>query len=56
LQVCQHCPNTIAEFYNYLMDEGKDKPIDANNHALDALRYVVMREDGRGHSGFLMVP
>lgn len=48
LKVNQRCINTIAEFETYSYDDEKDdrdakeKPVKANDHALDALRYVVM--------------
>lgn len=43
LTVDPNCTNTIREFESYEWKPGgdrlKDEPIDANNHALDALRY-----------------
>jgi phage terminase large subunit len=33
--------NLIEEYYNYSYRSGTDKPIDAYNHAMDALRYAV---------------
>jgi len=47
LHINKRCENLIAEFemYTYDEDEGdrdeNEKPIKANDHALDALRYVV---------------
>ena len=47
LKVNRRCVNLIAEFESYVYDEEKDdrnekeKPIKANDHALDALRYCV---------------
>lgn len=40
------CPNLIKEFYSYIWDQkaqehGEDKPIKINDHALDALRYLL---------------
>lgn len=40
------CPNIIREFNSYIWDEkaqekGEDKPIKQNDHALDALRYLL---------------
>jgi len=35
------CVNTIAEFENYSYEDETEKPIDANNHSLDILRYIV---------------
>jgi phage terminase large subunit len=33
--------NIIEEYYNYAYKAGADKPIDAFNHAMDAIRYAV---------------
>ena len=46
LRVLSHCKNTISEFNSYCWDtkaqeRGEDKPIKQNDHAMDALRYVV---------------
>ena len=39
--------NLLNEYYNYAYREGTDKPIDAHNHACDALRYGVLAlQDG----------
>ncbi len=39
--------NLLDEYYNYAYREGTDKPIDAHNHACDALRYGVLAlQDG----------
>ncbi|NLW90003.1 MAG: PBSX family phage terminase large subunit [Syntrophomonadaceae bacterium] len=40
------CPNLLKELTNYVWDpkaqeRGEDKPVKANDHALDALRYVL---------------
>lgn len=35
------CLNTIREMESYQYKEGKERPIDTDNHALDPLRYVV---------------
>lgn len=42
----KNCPNLIKEFTSYAwdttyQDKGQDKPIKIDDHALDALRYVV---------------
>ena len=48
LRVNARCVNLISEFETYSHEEeedelnNKEKPIKANDHALDALRYVVM--------------
>ena len=34
------CLNTIREMESYQYQEGKEKPIDSDNHALDPLRYI----------------
>jgi len=35
------CVNTINEFESYTWKAGKDEPVKANDHACDALRYVI---------------
>jgi phage terminase large subunit len=46
LTVDPSCVNTIAEFESYQYPSGgkveKDVPIKANDHAMDALRYLAM--------------
>ena len=42
----EKCKNIIREFNSYIWDEkaqekGEDKPIKQNDHALDALRYLL---------------
>lgn len=49
LFISQTCVNTIKEIcqYHYESREGRntgEKPVDCNNHAMDALRYVLMSE------------
>lgn len=44
--VAAKCPNLIREFASYIWDskaqeKGEDKPIKQNDHALDALRYLL---------------
>lgn len=50
LTVSPECSNTIMEFesYEWMKNKNglKDKPVDSNNHALDALRYGVRHLDG----------
>lgn len=52
LQVCKNCVNTIAEFYSYRwpgddttteqrLRSKRDEPVDSDNHALAAIRYVM---------------
>jgi len=43
----QRCPNLIAEasMYHYDPDRPGENPVDADNHALAALRYIVSRID-----------
>lgn len=46
LKVHRSCQNLIREFSAYVWDEkaqkrGEDKPLKENDHALDALRYVI---------------
>jgi hypothetical protein len=50
--MADRCPNLLAEagLYRYSADEedrGKERPLDENNYALDALRYLVSRLDAR---------
>jgi len=47
LIVCQHATPVIEEFSAYMMDAKKDEPEDANNHAMDAVRYLVAEIDGK---------
>jgi len=44
------CVNTIAEFENYSYEDETEKPIDANNHSLDILRYIVNYLDDKKSS------
>jgi phage terminase large subunit len=50
------CPETQREFevYHYPEDDQgkvlKDKPVDADNHCLDALRYMVYSQHRQGHA------
>lgn len=42
LVIDSNCLNTIREFESYSYgDDGKEKPIDFDNHAMDAIRYVI---------------
>ena len=46
LRILSHCKNTIMEINTYAWDskaqeKGLDKPLQSNDHAMDALRYVV---------------
>lgn len=46
LRILSKCVNTIKEFSSYSWDpkaqkRGEDKPIKQNDHAMDALRYIV---------------
>ena len=51
------CPNTIREMrtYHYAEDIAgkpmKDKPLDMDNHAMDALRYMCYSHSRRGYVG-----
>jgi len=46
LEVRGHCRNLRNEFRAYeWKDEGEDKPVKANDHALDALRYALYSDD-----------
>ena len=44
--VAENCPNLLREFASYIWDSkaqerGEDKPVKENDHALDALRYLL---------------
>lgn len=44
--VAEKCPNLLREFAAYIWDEkaqerGEDKPVKQNDHAMDALRYLL---------------
>jgi len=41
LTVDPSCVNVINEFESYVWKSGKDEPVKENDHALDALRYLV---------------
>ena len=46
LKICRDCPNLIKEFSTYAWDpkasaRGEDKPLKANDHALDGLKYCL---------------
>ena len=45
LTVEPHCENTIREFESYVWNKLKDQPVKELDHAMDALRYSVMRLD-----------
>lgn len=50
MTVAPTCTNTIREFesYEWAKDRGgatKDKPVDKNNHAADAIRYITQHVD-----------
>jgi phage terminase large subunit len=56
LHVTENSINTIKELRNYKYIEDKNgqltnKPIDAFNHSLDALRYSVVNKLGRPNYG-----
>jgi PBSX family phage terminase large subunit len=46
LKICSCCTAMISEFQSYVWDPkcaklGEDKPLKANDHSLDALRYII---------------
>lgn len=60
LHVNKSCENLIKEFSSYVWDEksqtsGEDRPMKANDHALDALRYVMHTVLGRGEVKVLRI-
>jgi len=53
LMVCQFCAPVVDEAFSYMMDtrDGVDAPEkDKNDHAMDALRYMVAEIDGKVRS------
>lgn len=51
LFIDSRCEHTIAEFENYRYKEAEDKnagevPVDADNHAMDAIRYALCSTEG----------
>jgi phage terminase large subunit len=44
IRVAETCQSLINEFGQYQYDDGGD-PVDANDHALDALRYALFTDD-----------
>lgn len=57
----KRCPNLLREFTAYVWDpqaqkRGEDRPLKQNDHALDALRYVVHTVFGRLGPGVLSKP
>lgn len=57
LKIHTSCKNTIMEFETYAYPDKKpdkneaENPIDENNHALDALRYVISMQTRTGGAG-----
>ena len=52
LYVCAHCVPLIKEFMAYRFPEGGgEDPIDKDNHAIDALRYLVMHHPNAAEEG-----
>lgn len=51
LKILSSCQRLISEFESYCYHEGKgermdERPIDENNHALDSLRYLLLKKHG----------
>lgn len=44
LFISPRCVNTIRELYNYIYKDKGEEPVDKDNHAMDALRYVIFNE------------
>lgn len=64
LHISPKCVHLLDELYNYCYKEGGEVPIDKDNHALDALRYVIYSDKDFGtvnevitpiHSGYAAV-
>lgn len=52
LFIHKSCKNLLKEFSSYIWDEkagkkGQDKPVKANDHGLDALRYLIFSLEGK---------
>jgi len=53
--VCRSCQNLIREFYEYRYPDNRDgkptkeEPLKVNDHAMDALRYLIMHIMGGMH-------
>jgi len=57
-KVSQNCRNTIREYATYVWDikaseRGEDKPVKANDHAMDATRYALFSHFGQDIDGTL---
>lgn len=58
--VHESCKETIGEFYDYVWEPPKDGrnakevPTKDRDHAMDTIRYIVMRLDGGGGCGLLI--
>ena len=50
LLITENCKQLLSEMSSYSWDSGEDEPIDKDNHAIDALRYMVAELDGKGRS------
>jgi hypothetical protein len=61
LIVCDCCPETISEFFDYAWQpaidgrNAKEAPIKDRDHAMDPIRYMVMKLD-QGRGGGLAIP
>lgn len=42
LTIDPSCINTINEFESYVWQDGKDQPVKQSDHAMDALRYLIV--------------
>ena len=57
LLISDGCVNLIRELENYVYEQGSEKPVKINDHALDALRYVlntITSTDVGGIKNFIM--
>ena len=61
LFVCESCPETISEFYDYAWQpttdgrNAKEAPLKDRDHAMDPVRYMVMKLD-QCRGGGLAIP
>lgn len=51
-----YCENLIREFRSYSYKEKGEVPVDKDNHALDALRYVIMSEKNISGDNTVHIP
>jgi PBSX family phage terminase large subunit len=53
LRIVSTCQAVINEFGTYTYKEGSDEPVDKNDHAMDALRYGLLTDEGGPGTGII---